>query len=355
MFRVVISTLIILISAASSNAATILVSYPKGDEVALVTVEGEIVPNDEKEFQQKVSTVPKAVVAFQSSGGNVVAALRIGKLIRLRNFTTVVPDDMRCASACALAWLGGTNRLMGATARIGFHAAYDEDTGQETGAGNALVGAYLSQIGLPDVAVYYITKAAPTSMTWLNLVDAQKVGIDVSVLDAELTARGEPSTPGQSSAALQLHQRAREFIRAWYQTISGPDEDITPILNRIYSDTVRYFGKEMSRQDVITEQQRFLARWPVRHYIPKDGTVMINCDANALVCSATGVIQFDARSTARNRRSSGEAMFEYLLRFSSVYEKTPTIVSEDGKLLSRNFQALPDEPADPISRLFGRR
>jgi len=355
MFRVLISTLVVLISAASSNAATILVSYPKGDEVALVTVEGEIVPNDEKEFQQKVSTVPKAVVAFQSSGGNVVAALRIGKLIRLRNFTTVVPDDMRCASACALAWLGGTNRLMGATARIGFHAAYDEDTGQETGAGNALVGAYLSQIGLPDVAVYYITKAAPTSMTWLNPADAQKVGIDVSVLDAEPTARGEPSTPEQSSAALQLHQRAREFIQAWYQTISGPDEDITPILNRIYSDTVRYFGKEMSRQDVITEQQRFLARWPVRQYIPKDGTVMINCDASALVCSATGVIQFDARSTARNRRSSGEAMFEYLLRFSSVYEKTPTIVSEDGKLLSRNLQAVPDEPADPITRLFGRR
>src|SRR3974377_2443390 len=150
MFRVVISTLIILISAASSNAATILVSYPKGDEVALVTVEGEIALNDEKEFQQKVSTVPKAVVAFQSSGGNVVAALRIGKLIRLRNFTTVVPDDMRCASACALAWLGGANMLLCATARLCFHAAYDKDTGQETGVGNALMGAYLSQIGFLD-------------------------------------------------------------------------------------------------------------------------------------------------------------------------------------------------------------
>src|SRR3974377_608813 len=157
---------------------------------------------------------------------------------------------------------------MGVTARIGIHAAYDQDTGQETGAGNALVGEYLSQIGLPDVAGYYITKAAPTSMTWLNPADAQKVGCDVSVLEAEPTAGGEPSTPEQSSAALQLHQRAREFIRAWYQTISGPDEDITPILNRIYSATVRYFGKEMSRRDVITEQQAFLPRWPIPQHIP---------------------------------------------------------------------------------------
>src|SRR3974377_62611 len=164
MFRVGISTLIILISAASSNAAAILVSYPKGDEVALVTVEGEIVPNDEKEFQQKVSTVPKAVVAFQSSGGNVVVALRMGKLIRLRNFTTVVPDDMRCASACALAWLGGTNRLMGANARIGFHAAYNKDTGQETGVGNALVGAYLSQIGFSRAGGFLISKKRPTTI-----------------------------------------------------------------------------------------------------------------------------------------------------------------------------------------------
>src|SRR3974377_1701968 len=147
MFRVGISTLIILISAASSNAAAILVSYPKGDEVALVTVDGEIVPNDEKEFQQKVSTVPKAVVAFQSSGGNVVVALRIGKLIRLRNFTTVVPDDMRCASACALAWLGGTNRLMGATARIGFYSDFNKEPGHETGAGNALMGASPTHAG----------------------------------------------------------------------------------------------------------------------------------------------------------------------------------------------------------------
>lgn len=356
MLRILIYSLFLLIAAEAANAATILVTYPKGNEIALVTIEGEIAFNDEKEFQQKVSTIPKTIVAFHSDGGNVFAGLQIGKLIRLRNFTTLVPDQMRCASACALAWLGGTSRFMGATAQIGFHAAYDKDTGQETGAGNALVGAYLSQIGLPDIAVYYITQAAPTSMTWLNSADAQKVGIDVSVLDAERTATAtESSRPAPSDVAVPLHQRAREFIRALYQIMSGPEEDVTPILNRLYSDQIRYFGKELSRQDVITQEQRSLARWPVRQYTPKEGTVIINCDANTLTRGVTGVIQFDARSSLRNQRSTGEATFEYLLRFSSLYEKMPTIVAEDGKVLKRNIQALSDEPDDSDIELFKHR
>jgi transposase len=96
--------------------------------------------------------------------------------------TTVVAGDARCASACAIAWLGGTPRLMSAEARVGFHAAYNSETGQETGVGNALVGAYLNKIGLPYSAVFYITRAAPNSMTWLNIADAEKQGIDVEPL-----------------------------------------------------------------------------------------------------------------------------------------------------------------------------
>jgi hypothetical protein len=65
-----------------------------------------------------------------------------------------------CASACALAWLAGVKRFMGPKARVGFHAAFNKSSRQETGMGNALVGAYLTKLGLPLKAVIYITKAA---------------------------------------------------------------------------------------------------------------------------------------------------------------------------------------------------
>jgi hypothetical protein len=47
-------------------------------------------------------------------------------------------------------------------AQIGFHAAYIEKAGRasESGVGNALVGSYLTQIGLSENAVVYITQAA---------------------------------------------------------------------------------------------------------------------------------------------------------------------------------------------------
>ena len=84
-------------------------------------------------------------------------------------------DGTRCASACAT-WLGGSQRFMGQTAQIGFHAAYVSAGGQvtETGAGNAMLGAYLNELGISERAILYITSANPHSMTWLSLADAEE-------------------------------------------------------------------------------------------------------------------------------------------------------------------------------------
>ena len=108
----------------------------------MITLSGVMVESDNEQFRAAVATYPKAIVAFQSPGGNLIAGIEIGTQIRLRNYMTLVPSGVQCASACALAWLGGTKRLMGPGARIGFHAASVNENGQaiETGAGNALLG-----------------------------------------------------------------------------------------------------------------------------------------------------------------------------------------------------------------------
>jgi hypothetical protein len=157
---------------------------------AIVVVDGELVSGDDVLFRAQVGRLTKVIVAFNSDGGNLLAGLAIGKIIRLNSFTTVVLDGKRCASACALAWLGGSPSFMGNGAYIGFHAAYIEKAGQatETGVGNALVGAYLTWLGLSERAVIYITQAAPTEMTWLTLRDAERIGIDV-------TRFGQPPAP----------------------------------------------------------------------------------------------------------------------------------------------------------------
>jgi hypothetical protein len=171
-----------------AHAATISIKPAANGEPALVTVDGDLQANDGDQFRSKTSFLSKAIVSFRSAGGSVVAGIQIGESIRLKGFTTVVAGTARCASACAIAWLGGTPRLMSPQARVGFHAAYSSETGQETGVGNALVGAYLNKIGLPYSAVIYITQAAPNSMTWLSIADAEKQGIDVELLGSGLDA-----------------------------------------------------------------------------------------------------------------------------------------------------------------------
>jgi hypothetical protein len=80
---------------------------------ALVAVEGDLEIGDDVKFRTQVGRLTKAVVVFNSRGGNLLAGIEIGKTIRLKSFATAVLDGLRCASACAFAWLGGSPRSGG--------------------------------------------------------------------------------------------------------------------------------------------------------------------------------------------------------------------------------------------------
>lgn len=131
-----------LLITTVAQAATIA-QRPLGNGVTLITIDGTFQLGDEKQFVGLSLVADEAIVAFNSDGGNLFAALEIGKAIRLKGFATAVGHRSICASACGLAWLGGTRRFISPTGSVGFHAAYTENGGQtrETGMGNALVGA----------------------------------------------------------------------------------------------------------------------------------------------------------------------------------------------------------------------
>lgn len=185
--------LMLLSSSLSAQAASITVgTYGAAN---IVRIEGRIEFGDERIFNEKVRGLSEGTVVFESLGGSLKAGLEIGKTIRDAGLNTVVLNDETCASACALAWLGGKTRFASPRAQILFHAAWVLVDGEKRviGPGNALVGAYLYSLGLRDRAIVYVTQAGPDEVKSLTFDDADNLGIQVTEFrEGERTAMRDP-------------------------------------------------------------------------------------------------------------------------------------------------------------------
>jgi hypothetical protein len=177
--------------AREALPATITVHEPDGQGRVFVDIVGTIDDEDFKTFKEKTDQFylvafghPKkqVIVTLISYGGKTYPALQIGDRIRRTGMYTFVPADRTCTSACALIWLAGASRTVGDTPQIGFHAAYDPKTKQATGAGNAVVGAYLRDLAIGYKAIEFMTRKGPTSVEWLTPDLAKEFGIAWAML-----------------------------------------------------------------------------------------------------------------------------------------------------------------------------
>jgi len=178
MKKIYISILILVFSQFSS-AALITKEQTRDPNFHFITVSGAIEPEDGIKFSRIVSEVKNGFVVLDSPGGAVLSGLEIGRLIRNKKLMTGVPSSTLCASSCALIWLAGATRYAEESSMVGFHAAYVVRNGKqvETGVGNALIGAYLNELGLSDRAIVFVTKAPPEGIEQLTKAKSEQVGI----------------------------------------------------------------------------------------------------------------------------------------------------------------------------------
>jgi hypothetical protein len=155
----------------------------------VIFVSGQINKYDDDQFHRLSLGESKGVVILSSSGGSLMAALNIGEYIKALGYSTYVASGDTCASACALIWLAGSTRYMGPAGKVGFHASYSDDNGRptETGVGNAMVGRYMTLLGLPETAVVFATSAPPSGMSWLSEANELRSGIEFELLTTEET------------------------------------------------------------------------------------------------------------------------------------------------------------------------
>src|SRR4029078_9145890 len=100
--RAVLRVVWLLALTSSGNAAEIVAAPLNSPDEALIAIDGEFLVSDVEKFRKVIAQHSKGVVLFHSNGGNAVAGIRIGELIRLKGYSTIVPEDTQCASACAM-------------------------------------------------------------------------------------------------------------------------------------------------------------------------------------------------------------------------------------------------------------
>jgi hypothetical protein len=192
----------ITVFAEGGAGATIKVHAPDGEGRVFVDVVGTINDRDFETFKEKTDPIypigagHSMIVTLVSNGGSISSALQIGERIRKRGMSTFVPGDRTCTSACALIWLAGVPRTGRDIPRLGFHAAYNPTTRLETGVGNAMVGAYLRDLGVSYKAIGFMTRKGPTH----RMVDP-RFGNGIRDCLSDAWASENNSHPGTKSGA----------------------------------------------------------------------------------------------------------------------------------------------------------
>lgn len=164
-FAVFFSFLIVLEPA---RADLDFVAGETDDGLRYIVVTGRFDFNDDlRPFQELAERKSTQVVSFQSQGGSTFKAMELGRMIRKLGLTTLQPRELDCASACALAFMGGVERAASPGA-LGFHqSSFSDDAVFDVSTAVSMI-----QRAMADVVVYM-----------------QEMGIDPSLLQVALRTR----------------------------------------------------------------------------------------------------------------------------------------------------------------------
>lgn len=284
------------------------------------------------------------VVTFNSNGGNVHAAMAFGRAIRILGLETIQLRAAECASACALAFAGGVRRTA-EPGSIGVHqSSFSEDapiTGHEAVAAvqalTADIMTYLIEMGV-DPKLLQLSLSTPSSdMRYLTAAEMTQFGVTTSApaMSQSVSTESDTNAPARqvptAKADTSDTTRALRFVADYHDAWSRPNSQALAFINSAYAERVNFYGKEVSRDDVLKEKATFAERWPRRAYSVKYGSEQVICDST---CIVNGLVEWFADSPKRAKSSSGAATF------TLVWDPaTSRIISETGNVVTTDRKA----------------
>ncbi|TAV92049.1 hypothetical protein [Rhizobium leguminosarum] len=362
---VVISRVLVLAIVVSSlfgGTSKAAISYERmtlpGDMRALV-VSGEFeISDDPVAFAGEVAQFKPAFITFRSVGGNVVSAMKIGRMIRALGISTLQIRSAECASACALAFVGGVRRSAEAGS-IGVHqASFSDDAALDSKTAVTAVQAmtaeiigYLTEMGVSPQLLQLSLSVESSDMRYLTSSEMANWGVTTpGALGGTDVASTLPAAPAQnaapskdasaSSQSADPSRAALAFIAKYHDAWSLPNSQAMAFMRQAYADSVDFYGKQASMADVLKDKESFAERWPDRAYSVRHGSETVSC---IVTCRISGTVEWFSRSVQRGKVSSGIADFQV------VWDpQSKKILAENSKVLKAD-----KGPAEP-SRLIAQ-
>lgn len=169
-------------------------------EVNAILLKGGVEDGDTFDLKVYISKLPKkptVIVYLNSPGGNLREGMRLGRFFYENKIETAVETKTACASACALAFLGGRDdngkphRTKSSNSGLGFHSfsrefdnkSYSADdlkiVVQQTQTQVFLVAEYLKSIDADLDIVRLMLKAQANQMNYISNDEALSLNIRV--------------------------------------------------------------------------------------------------------------------------------------------------------------------------------
>jgi hypothetical protein len=134
-------------------------------------------------------------------------------------------------------------------------------------------------------------------------------GLFITVVAFAATPSGALAQEASGPLTTEMAQRRLQaYVNTW-----SSNEDINPSsVDHYYADRVIYYGKPMSRQQILRDKLNYISVWPERHYRIVPGTVSAACDRGHTLCRVSGIMAWDRRSRT-GRTSIGSARLTLIL------------------------------------------
>ncbi|MDX8492613.1 hypothetical protein RFN29_13615 [Mesorhizobium sp. VK22B] len=308
----------------------------------MLIVSGEFGANEPlNAFDDAVATSRARVIVFNSPGGNVGSAIRLGRMIRAAGLDTLQLRQLQCASACSLAFLGGVHRVA-EPGSIGIHrpslkpadGMSNEEAKARVQFGTAAIIAYVIEMGvdpkLMELASSYdrhdIRYLSASEMAELRVTNA---AANQSLADASqmsTTPNPAPAPASAPDARQQPESVAVAFVRDLIEHHGDNNDFALAQVQASYAPTVDYHGKLTNLSSIVQDKRNYYQRWPERAYKVRNDSIVVSCANDR--CMVSGIYDWIVRRPSTHKQEKGVADFSYTILIGPY----PKIIAETGDI-----------------------